>query len=317
MLILNIVLCLTGMVGVVILFKGDIMELRVLEYFLAVAREQSISGAADYLHLTQPTLSRQLKDLENELGKQLFLRGKRQITLTDDGMLLRKRAEEIVDLVRKTEKEVSNLNDCISGDIFIGAGESDGFRILAKTAKNIQKEHPNVHFHISSGDILDVLYNLDKGLIDFGLVFGDVDTGKYNCIKFPVRESWGVLMRRDSELADRDFIEPEDLFDKPLLISRQAYKRKEITQWFKGKYQELNIIATSNLIYNASLMVDEGMGYALTFDKLINTSQTNLKFVALKPPLAMDTNLVWKKYQVFSKQSQLFLSELEQEIKPL
>jgi len=287
------------------------MDIRVLEYFLTVAREQSISGAAEYLHLTQPTLSRQLKDLENELGKQLFIRGNRKIVLTDDGILLRKRAEEIVDLVRKTENEVKTSDERISGDVYIGAGETDGVRFLVKTAKDIQKEHPDIHYHISSGDGLDVLYNLNKGIIDFALLLSDIDTKSYDYIKLPKYDTWGVLMRKDSELADREYITPEDLSDKPLIVSRQSYKRNEFKDWFKGGFQNLNIIATYNLIYNASLMVDEGLGYALALDNLVNTSDTDMKFVPLKPRLTVEMYLVWKKYQVFSKAAQLFIQSIK------
>lgn len=287
------------------------MDIRVLEYFLTVAREQSISGAAEYLHLTQPTLSRQLKDLENELGKQLFIRGNRKIVLTDEGILLRKRAEEIVDLVRKTENEVKASDERISGDVYIGAGETDGVRFLVKTAKDIQKQHPDIHYHISSGDGLDVLYNLNKGIIDFALLLSDIDTKRYEYIKLPKYDTWGVLMRKDSELADREYITPEDLTDKPLIVSRQSYKRNELKNWFRGGFRNLNIIATYNLIYNASLMVDEGLGYALTLDNLVNTSNTDMKFTPLKPQLTVEMYLVWKKYQVFSKAAQLFIDSIQ------
>ncbi len=283
-----------------------------MEYFLTVAREQSISGAAAYLHLTQPTLSRQLKDLEDELGKQLFIRGNRKIVLTDDGILLRKRAEEIVDLVRKTENEVKASDKQVSGDIYIGAGETDGVRFLVKTAKEIQKEHPAVHYHISSGDGLDVLYNLNKGIIDFALILSDIDTKSYDYIKLPAYDKWGVLMRKDSELAGRDCITQEDLSDKPLIVSRQSYKRDEFKDWFKGGVRGLNIIATYNLIYNAALMVDEGLGYALTLENLVNTSNTNMKFVPLKPQLTVEMYLVWKKHQVFSRAAQLFMNAIKE-----
>lgn len=162
------------------------MELRVLQYFLAVTREQSISGAAESLHLSQPTLSRQLKDLEDELGKQLFIRGNRKITLTEEGMILRKRAEEVIDLINKTEHEISTTDDVITGDVYIGAGETDAVRYLARAARELQKEYPDVHYHISSGDTTDVLERLDKGLIDFGLLFGTIDTSKYEYLSFPV-----------------------------------------------------------------------------------------------------------------------------------
>lgn len=286
------------------------MEIRVLEYFLAVAREQSFSKAAQTLHLTQPTLSRQLKELEDELGKQLFIRSSKKISLTDDGMILRKRAEEIIDLVHKTEKEMTNDSEQISGDIYIGAGETEGVRLLAKAYKNILESNPDVHLHISSGDSLDVLYDLDKGLVDFGLILGETDTIKYDYIELPYVDTWGVLMRRDSELADKEFITAQDLEDKPLIMSRQAKNKKQMNSWFNNDMDKLNIIATNNLVFNASLMAEEKIGYVLTLDRLINTADSKLKFIPLKPSLTIGMKLIWKKYKIQSKASELFLSEL-------
>lgn len=286
------------------------MEIRVLEYFLAVAREQSFSKAAQTLHLTQPTLSRQLKELEDELGKQLFIRSSKKISLTDDGMILRKRAEEIIDLVHKTENEMTNDSEQISGDIYIGAGETEGVRLLAKAYKNILESNPDVHLHISSGDSLDVLYDLDKGLVDFGLILGETDTIKYDYIELPYVDTWGVLMRRDSELADKEFITTQDLEDKPLIMSRQAKNKKQMNSWFNNDMDKLNIIATNNLVFNASLMAEEKIGYVLTLDRLINTADSKLKFIPLKPNLTIGMKLIWKKYKIQSKASELFLSEL-------
>lgn len=290
---------------------GDFMEIRVLEYFLAVEREQSFSKAADSLHLTQPTLSRQLKDLEEELGKQLFIRSSKKLSLTDDGMILRKRAEEILDLVRKTENEINNNNEQISGDIYVGAGETDAVRILAKCFKNLIAGHPNLHLHIESGDGIDVLYKLDKGLVDLALILGSIDTSKCNYINLPVYDTWGVLMRSDSELAEKEFITVDDLADKPLIISRQALNKKEINKWFNDKTDKLNIVATYNLAYNASLMAEENLGYVLTLDKLINTADSNLKFIPLYPDTTIDIKLVWKKYQIHSKAVDRFIREIE------
>lgn len=287
------------------------MEIRVLEYFLAAAREQSFSKAADSLHLTQPTLSRQLKDLESELGKQLFIRSSKKLSLTDDGMILRKRAEEIIDLVRKTENEINNNDEQLSGDIYIGAGETDAVRILAKCFKSIGCEHPDLHLHIESGDSIDVLYKLDKGLVDLALILGDIDTSKYDSINLPVYDTWGVLMHKDSGLAQKERITVEDLLDKPLIISRQALNKKEINKWFREKTDKLNIVATYNLAYNASLMAEEKLGYVLTLDKLINTADSKLKFTPLYPKTTIDSKLVWKKHQLHSKAVNRFLNEIE------
>lgn len=289
------------------------MEFRVLQYFLAVAREESVSGAAEYLHLSQPTLSRQLKDLEEELGKQLFIRGNRKITLTEEGMLLRKRAEEITELVRKTEDEISASDDMIAGNITIGAAETDGNRFLIKAMSALQENYPLVHFNIISGDKVMITEAIDRGLIDFGLVFGNVDLSKYDSIPVPYKDTWGVLMRHDAPLANKEFITAKDLIDKPLIISRQAFQNVEFKNFFQCEQESLNIIATYNLLFNGSLMADEGMGYVLCLDKLVNVSgNSNLCFRPLEPKIEAGMSIVWKKYQVFSKPAQKFLQVLQE-----
>lgn len=289
------------------------MEFRVLKYFLAVVREESITKAAEALHITQPTLSKQLMDLENEIGKKLFIRGSRKITLTQEGMLLYNRAEEISDLVSKTEKELKQSDDIISGDIHIGAGETDLIRSIAKTVKDIQNKHPLIHFHIESGDSKTVQEQLDKGLIDFGLIFGNVDMTKYNSIEIPEKAVWGVLMRKDSALAEKDFITVEDLIGIPLLVSRQGIIG-ELQNWFKSYTKKLNIVSTYNLIFNASVLVDEGLGYALCLEKIINTENSNLCFRPLKPMLKINASIIWKKHQVFSKASDEFLNYMMKDL---
>lgn len=295
---------------------GSFMELRVLQYFLAVAREENISGAAEFLHLSQPTLSRQLKELEEELGKQLFIRGNRKITLTEEGMILRKRAEEITELIQKTEEEItSSDDDTLAGNITIGAGETDGNRFLIKVMNAIQQEHPLVVFHIVSGDKAMITEAVDRGTIDFGIVFGDIDVAKYDSVSIDHRDLWGVLMRRDAELAGKEFITAEDLMDKPLILSRQAFQYSELKNFFHTEQEKLNIAATYNLLYNGSLMVEEGLGYAICFDKLVNVSgDSNLCFRPLEPRIEARMSILWKKYQVFSKPAQKFLRKL-QEIK--
>ncbi len=290
------------------------MELRVLQYFLAVAREQSISGAAESLHLSQPTLSRQLKDMEEELGKQLMVRGSRRITLTDEGMLLRKRAEEILDLVKKTEAEISLADDTISGDVYIGAGETEGVRFLTRTARDLQAEYPGIHYHIASGDTTDVTEQLDKGLTDFGLMFGPVDQHRYESILLPVHDIYGVLMRCDSELAAQETISPEDLWDKPLLINRNTRNGDPLTGWLKKDLEELNIVATYSLLFNGSLMVKDGLGYAIGLDNIINTAESELIFRPFSPTLEAHMRFLWKRYQVFSKAAELFLKKLQENV---
>lgn len=290
------------------------MEFRVLRYFLAVAREQSISAAAQALHLTQPTLSRQLRELEEELGKQLMVRGSRRIELTEDGMLLRKRAEEIMELVSRTQAELSSPDEAVTGDVYIGTGETDGVRRLARAARRLRESCPGIRFHIVSGDASDVCERLDKGLLDFGVLLGDIDETKYNHIQLPMRDVWGVLMPRSSPLAELESVRPRDLWDKPLILSRQVDNKSGLYRWLGREPDQLNTVATYNLIYNASLMVDEGMGYAFTLDKLVNTTGSQLCFRPLEPRLELGMYLVWKKYRVFSRAAELFLETLEENL---
>lgn len=289
------------------------MELRVLQYFLAVTREQSISGAAESLYLSQPTLSRQLKELEEELGKQLFIRGSRRVTLTEEGMILRKRAEEIMELVKKAEDEISQSDELIAGDITIGTGETDGVRFLARAAQNLQKDYPLIHLHIVSGDKATVIEELDRGLIDFGVIFGDVDTLKYEHISLPYKDIWGVMMRRDFPLAEKEEITAADLMDKPLIISRQAFQNSDFRDFFPCGQENLNIVATYNLLFNGSVMASEGMGYVICFDKIINVSgDSELCFRPLSPRVEAGMSIVWKKYQVHSKVTERFLNKLRE-----
>ena len=287
------------------------MDIRVLRYFLAVAREESISGAAESLNLSQPTLSRQLMDLEEELGKSLFIRGSRRITLTEHGILLRKRASEILDLVEKTTNELTAADDVITGDIYIGAGETEAVHFLTRTARQMQKQYPQVHFHISSGDTADVVDQLDQGLIDFGLLFGDINNKKYNVIALPTYDTWGIIMRRDDPLAQKEYVTEEDMSEKPLIISRGI---TESNMMYDKSLLE-NVVATYSLIYNGSLMVADGLGYMLCLDKILNLSgDSPLCFRPLMPLVKVHTGIAWKKFQVFSRASEKFLALLRNEL---
>lgn len=287
------------------------MELRVLQYFLAIARQQSISKAAEYLHLSQPTLSRQIRDLEEELGKQLLIRGNRKITLTEEGMILRKRAEEIIDLVGKTEKEITLSDDMVTGDIYIGTGETQGIRLLTQAAKELQKVYPEIRYHIVSGDSMDIMEHLDKGLLDFAILLDPLDLSKYESIKLPYKDITGVLMRKDSPLAQNETVQACELANLPLIVSRQQLKNGVLDLLTKQSGTTLNIVASYNLIFNASLMVEEGLGYAIGLDNIINTTgHTNLTFRPLTPRIEIGINFVWKKYQVFSKAAEIFLQTL-------
>ena len=293
------------------------MELRVLKYFLTVAREGSITGAANSLHLTQPTLSRQLQDLEKELGQKLLIRGKYKVSLTPEGMILRKRAQEIVEMVEKTEAEFSSLKNTLSGDIYIGCGETDSMKYIAQIIKEIQNNYPEIKFHIHSGNAEDVTEKLDRGLLDFGVLIQPIDLSKYDHIELPQKDIWGVVMRKDCPLAKKKYVELSDLKNLPLIASRQMSPKfsseSGFLDWFKDDFENLNITATYNLIFNAGIMVEAGIGYAITLDKLINTSG-NLCFRPLKPKLESGLDKKKKKYQVFSPAAKLFLEKLKQHL---
>ena len=293
------------------------MEIRVLRYFLAVARERNITGAANYLHLTQPTLSRQIHDLEEELGQQLLIRKSHRVELTPEGVLLRKRAEEIIAMVDKTEAEFASMEDTVSGDIYIGSGETQAIRQIAELIKDLGEACPNIHYHLHSGNAEDVTERLDKGLLDFGILIQPADLTKYDYLDLPARDRWGVIMRKDSPLAEKEAIEKNELLEIPLLCSRQVvgsrHSENKFAEWFGTDYEKLNIVATYNLMYNAAILVEAGVGYALTLDKLANTSEDSvLCFRPLRPELESVLNVVWKKYQVFSPAAELFLKTLKE-----
>ena len=292
------------------------MELRVLKYFLAVARAENISAAAENLHVTQPTLSRQLMDLEDELGKTLFVRAHKKISLTEDGLLLKKRAEEIVELVSRTESELKNDDKEISGDVYIGSGETEGIRFIAKAAKQIRDSGYDIRFHIYSGHDASVAQRIDRGLLDFGVFLEGTHLEKYDSIKLPYSDTWGVLMRKDSHLAEKDHIEPEDLWELPLIISLQADSNNEFSGWLMRSRDQLNIVATYNLLFNASIMVEEGLGYALCIDRIVRTDGDSvLCFKPLRPARSASSDIVWKKHKPLSKPAEVFLKYLKDNIR--
>ena len=289
------------------------MELRILRYFVAVAREESITKAAESLHLSQPTLSRQLRDLEEELGKTLMLRGNKKTTLTEEGRLLYRRAQEIIDLAQKTESELRQQEDLIGGDVWIGSAETDAMRLVASSVCSLQKEHPNIRVHLVSGNWVDIEERLEKGLVDFGLTIGDVDLKKYDSIGLPYTNSRGLLMRKDSPLASRDVITPDDLQGIPIISSRHEGMRGEFERWMGKKFDTLDVVATYNLIYNAAFLVEENVGYALCIDRLVDTSNDNLLcFIPLEPRMEVGINIAWKKHQIFSKASQKFIEKFKE-----
>ena len=289
------------------------MEIRVLKYFLMVAREENITKAAALLHITQPTLSRQLMQLEEELGVKLFHRSKHSIILTEDGMLLKRRAQEMVSLSDKTVQELSHKDDMLSGEIAIGCGETRSMMFLSEQIRHFQQKYPLVQFNIHSAIADDIKERMEKGILDMGLLAEPVDINKYEFARMPQKEQWGILTRRDSELALKKHICPKDLAEVPLLMVKRDLVKNELSSWFGEYYEQLHISATYNLIINATAMVRGRVGTALCFDLGIKYHD-DLCFVPLMPVLETGSVLVWKKNQAMSKISRHFLQTIKNAI---
>lgn len=290
------------------------MNLRILKYFLAVAETGSITAAAKVLHVSQPALSKQLHDFEDELGTQLFVRGSRRISLTEDGIILRRRAQEILMIVDKTKEEISEKGSEVTGTVSIGAGETEGFRVLAKAAAATRNDYPNVQFRLSSGDTIDVLEDLGRGLLDFGLIFDTADPAEYNIVQLPYKDVWGVILRADDPLAKHRSLTPEDLDGLPLLISRQAYNRRTFEDWFGTGYRNLKIAGTFNLGYDAMLMAAESVGYVLGIRSVLSVRNKEIVFRPLSPKREAVMYLVWKKNKILSRPVRKFMEELKKEL---
>lgn len=283
------------------------MEFRVLQYFLAVTREGNISAAAQSLNLSQPSLSRQLKDLEDELGATLFIRGNRRIELTEEGLILRKRAGEIMQLVELTESEISEVKNNISGTLSIGAGESLSMHRITGVFRRLKENYPDIRLNVVSGDTEDLQDRLDCGLLDFALIFTDFDRNAYHHLTLEEKEIFGVIMRRDDALAEKEYITVKDLYDKPLIVSRA----NGLDIFSGSQARKLQVAATYNLLYNASLMVEDGIGVAISFDGLVDTSEnSSLCFRPLYPEISVSPSLIWKRHQKLSIISQLFIKQL-------
>lgn len=291
--------------------KGsDILEIRVLRYFLAVAQEGSVTRAARALHLTQPTLSRQIRELEEELGQTLFSRGGRELSLTREGLLLRQRAEEIVGLAEITEKEFRSLGEkTVSGDLSLGCGESKALSFVTDALKVLQDEHPLIIPHFFSGNGEIVMDRLDKGLLDFAVLMGAENTERYYSLPLPNHDTWGLLMDKDDPMAQKKAIMAEDLLDIPLILSSQSLSRDELSGWLGFPMSRLHIAATYTLLFNGSLMVRSGLGYALCFDHIAPSGKDSpFAFRPLTSPLS----LVWKKHQILSAPAEAFLAKIRE-----
>lgn len=293
------------------------MELRTLRSFLAVAREGNVTRAARTLHITQPALSRQLADLERELGCELLVRESRGVTLTDDGMLLRKRAEEIVSLADRTELELRSPGVEVEGDVWVGCGESRVNELLARTMREVSREQPRVRIRLHSGNGVDVIERVEKGLLDFGIVMGIEPPSRYESIDLLWKDGWGVLMRRDHPLAQRDRLSLDDLRGEPLIVSAQGTAASESADSALVRFEEAGqtVVATYTLLYNASLLVEQGLGIAVCLDGIVVAGEgTPFAYVPLDgiPPLT--SCLIWKRYQPLSRACDLFLSKLRAEV---
>ncbi len=287
------------------------MEIRTLRYFLAAAREQNMTRAAALLHVTQPTLSKQLKSLEEELGKKLFLRHSFSIQLTAEGMLLRKRAEDLLAMADKITEEFQGLDDITGGDIFFGLAESHQIRILARTIRSFKEKYPGLRYHITSGGTEQVTEKLDKGLLDFAVLVETPDYAKYHVLAFPGADRWGVVMPADCPLASKERIQLDDLIGLPLFCSEQSWAA-DIPRWCGDRMDDLKLEGSFQLAYNGAVFAREGLGYLLAFEHLVDTSPgSGLAFRPLSPPLENRMYLIWRKRQVFSPIAERFLKELQ------
>lgn len=291
------------------------IETRLLQYFLAVAREQNITRAAEALYIAQPTLSRQMMELEQQLGKQLFIRGKRKLTLTEEGNFLRSRAQEILELMDNTEAAFHTEKTMLSGHITIGCGETIAMDEIAGLLADFHNDYPDVQFHTHSGDADLVLDRLDKGLVDMGLLLGPIRQEKYEYLNLRKKDIYGLLMPADCELARQEAINIDQLKSLPMIMAEQTFSGHQELEWFGSDYSVMNVVATYNLIYNATFLVEHGIGYALCLDRLVNTKGRNLTFRPIVPELSVDLYMVTKKYQTFSPAVKLFLERLQEAVK--
>ena len=289
------------------------MELRTLRYFLALTQEGTISSAAKSLHVTQPTLSRQLSDLEKSFGKQLFDRGNKRIVLTDEGIRLREYAEAIVELADKAEAELMQTEKSVSGDVYLGCGETDAMRLVLQAAKALREDYPGVRFHLFSGSSADLMDRFDGGLFDFLLECELVSRPDCHSLSLSMIDEWGVLMRKDHPLAHYPAITAKDLEGQPLICSRQGVKSGKMLEWAGSSFDQWDMVGTYNLLFNGALMVEEGMGVAISYDKIVKMpTQGNLCFRPLDPPLHSEMGVIWKKHRRLSKAAATFLEYLEQ-----
>lgn len=288
------------------------MDTRVLKYFLTVVREENITRAAEILHVTQPTLSRQLSKLEEDLGVQLFVRGKKGISLTDDGVLFRRRAGEIVELSDKAERELLEREQLVDGEISIGCGELESVKVIPQLFMSFKETYPNVRLNLYTGNADDTKQRIDSGLTDIGLLLEPVEIEKYDFIRLNIKERWVVIMKSDDPLAEKEYITSEDLKNMPLILPGRQSVRNEVESWFGRNRDELNVVASSNLSTNSSILVDNGLGYAFTIaGSLPYLDKSKVTYKPLHPKKTTNTVLVWKKQQPFSLAVTKFIEHIQ------
>lgn len=292
------------------------IETRLLHYFLAIAREQSITRAAETLHVTQPTLSKQMMDLERQLGTQLLVRGKKKVTLTDEGTYLRNRAQEMIDLMEQTEAAFRDEEETLGGEVYLGCGETRVMTFVVDMFARLREEHPGMRLHLYSGDADTVMERLDKGLLDFGLLLGPLHQEKYDYLDLGMHDTYGLLMPRDCPLAEQEAVTLDDLQRVPLIVSRQPYSGHQRLDWFGVDFEALDVVATYNLLTNATFLVERGLGYAFCINGLAPTDGArNLAFRPLEPALTLDACIAAKRYRELSPAAKLFLERLRQEVR--
>jgi DNA-binding transcriptional LysR family regulator len=288
------------------------MDIRVLKYFLTVAREENITRAAEILHITQPTLSRQLLKLEEDLGVHLFVRGKKGMVLTEEGILFRRRASEITELADKAQRELSQREELIDGEISIGCGELDSVKLIAKIFTSFKEKYPNIKLNLYTADADQTKQRIDNGLTDIGILLEPVDIEKYNFIRLNVKESWVVLMRPDDALAEKDYITADELSKLPLIVTKRQSVRNEVESWFKGYSDELNIVASSNLSTNSSILVENRIGYALVIKgSMPFLDKSKVTYRPLYPERKTTTVVAWKKHQPLNLAVTKFLEYIQ------
>lgn len=287
------------------------IETRLLIYFLAVARERNITRAAESLFLSQSTLSKQIQELERQLGKQLLIRGGRQLSLTEDGIYLRDRAQEIVTLMEQTEHALQSDNNSLNGDLTIGCGETIAMHIIGGLMADFQKRHPDVKLHTFSGDADAVLERIDKGLADMGLLRDPMRQERYDYLNIHEKDIYGLLLRDDDPLAEQETINIDQLKTLPIILADQTFYGHQDLDWFGNDDSIFHVVATYNLIYNATFLVEHGVGYALTLANLVNTAGRPLAFRPISPELSVDLYIVTKKYQNLSPAARAFHDQLK------